>query len=212
MVYYMLIFIPAAYDQIIEGIVKMECIHLWEKMTLQFTVPDFVPVTLLRLFNLESEVLPIPLTPNWQLCWTWQWPCNGYDIVFPEEESWQPLLTDGHRIDVGLALYWKLVRKDTSALPWNVRLKITQLWLVGLKSVSKSHLTTSLLHCKPVWSWLAPWGSGGTGWFSRRSSYRSVRVVHEGVSEIPSFLLFHQMVHPASLVTQQLFHSLRTYI
>lgn len=67
MVYYMLIFIPTAHDQMIEGIVRVECMHLWEKMTLQFTVPDFVPVTLLRLFNLESAALPTPLTPTWQL-------------------------------------------------------------------------------------------------------------------------------------------------
>lgn len=209
MVYYMLIFIPTAYDQMIEGIVRVECMHLWEEMTLQFTVPDFVPVTLLRLFNLESAVLPTPLTPTWLLHWTWQWPCNGYDIVFPEEESWQPLLTGGHRIDVGLALYWKLVRKDTSALPWNVRLKITQRRLVGL---SRSARPTWPPACFSASLYGPDWPHGDQVGLTGSVGTILVKAVHEEVSEIPSFLLFHQMVHPVSLVTQQLTHLLGTYI
>lgn len=70
-------FIPMIYDQLIEVILQMECICLWEKMTLQFIVPNFVPVPLLRLFNWKSAILPVSLTPTWHLPCTWLWPCNG---------------------------------------------------------------------------------------------------------------------------------------
>jgi hypothetical protein len=86
-------------------------LNIWRKHHVNHWQCQILPLCPCWDLHLKSA----PLTPTWPLSWPSMWSWNRHDIVCLWKESWHPLLTSGHWIDVDTTLYWKMVRKNQSS-------------------------------------------------------------------------------------------------